>query len=124
MHIKINFLVLEFLKYIPKGKVVSYKQVAEIFGIKNPRLVGQILHQNKDPQKYPCHRVIKSDGKIASGYVYGGEKEQRKKLEKEGVIFKNNLVNMESCCWRVNYIYKLYFKLKSKFPHIYIKRRR
>jgi methylated-DNA-[protein]-cysteine S-methyltransferase len=56
--------VLDVVSKIPRGKTMTYKQVAVRSG--NPkafRAVGNILSQNYDP-KIPCHRVIRSDGKI------------------------------------------------------------
>lgn len=75
--------VLKVVREIPKGKVLSYKEVARKSGIpKAWRAVGNILNKNRD-EKIPCHRVIRSDGKIG-GYNQGA----RKKLlflRKEGV---------------------------------------
>jgi len=93
----ISTKVYTALQLIPKGKVTTYKALAEYTGIKSPRVVGNILHKNDDGEKYPCHRVVRSDGKIASGYAMGGPVEQRKKLEKEGVQFmKNGRVNFSA----------------------------
>lgn len=65
--------VLEVVKKIPKGKTLTYKKVAEKAGRpKAWRLVGNILNKNFNP-KIPCHRVIRSDGKI-SGYNRGPKK--------------------------------------------------
>jgi len=72
---------------IPKGKVLIYGKIAEISEIKNPRLVGSYLHRNQNPVKIPCHRVVKSDGRLASGYAFGGIKKQKEILIKEGVSF-------------------------------------
>ena len=59
--------VLEIVRRIPKGRVLTYKQVAELAGTpKAWRAVGNILNKNKNPE-IPCHRVIRSDGKIG-GY--------------------------------------------------------
>jgi methylated-DNA-protein-cysteine methyltransferase-like protein len=77
--------VYEVVRQIPRGKTMSYKEVARLSGIKNPRLVGKILHENTDPVNIPCHRVIRSDGTIADGYAFGGKKAQKKKLREEGV---------------------------------------
>jgi len=85
------------VKRIPKGKVMSYKMVAELAGKPRAwRAVGNILNKNpegvasrrpygagKNP-KIPCHRVIRSHGKIG-GYNLG-IKEKLKRLKKEGVI--------------------------------------
>jgi len=65
---------------------LTYKEVAKSAGIPRAfRAVGNILNKNRDP-KIPCHRVIRSDGKIG-GYKDG----LRKKiylLRKEGVIIR------------------------------------
>jgi methylated-DNA-protein-cysteine methyltransferase-like protein len=72
---------------IPKGKVLTYKKVAEISGVKNPRVVGFALHVNKNPDEIPCHRVVKANGRIANGYAFGGKKTQIEKLKREDVYF-------------------------------------
>lgn len=87
--------VYEAVSKIPKGFVATYKQVAEIAGIKNPRLVGFYLHRNTDPQKIPCHRVIKSGGTLAKGYAFGGMKKQKEILIKEGIKFCANKISLK-----------------------------
>ena len=86
--------VYEIVAKIPCGKVMTYKSVGKAVGNLNPRVVGNILHQNPDSSTVPCHRVIRSDGKIASNYAFGGENEQREKLKQEGVIFFRGKVNL------------------------------
>ena len=62
--------VLEVTKSIPKGETLTYKKVAELAGKpKAYRAVGNILSRNYDPL-IPCHRVIRTDGKIG-GYNRG-----------------------------------------------------
>ena len=69
---------------IPKGKVLTYKEVAKRAGnAKASRAVGNILNKNFNP-KIPCHRVIRSDGKL--GGYNRGVMEKIKILKKEGVI--------------------------------------
>ena len=85
----INFYqkVFKIVNKIPKGKVLSYKQVADRLG--NPKLsraVGQALSQNTDPKKIPCHRVVCSDGRIG-GYKWGINKKILL-LNQEGLIIK------------------------------------
>lgn len=78
--------VFEVVRKIPKGKTLTYKQVAEMAGSsKAYRAVGNILNKNFDP-KIPCHRVIRSDGKLG-GYNRGVEK-KRELIENE--MKKNN----------------------------------
>lgn len=72
---------------IPRGKVLTYKDVAVKARIGNPRVVGFALHVNDDPGRIPCHRVVRSDGTLASGYAFGGKHAQRKRLVEEGVPF-------------------------------------
>ena len=69
---------------------MSYKEVAFLIGSPGAwRAVGSILNTNKNP-KIPCHRVIKSDGKIG-GYRYGTKKKTAL-LKKEGVVVKKRRV--------------------------------
>lgn len=91
--------VFRLLKLIPKGKVATYKQVAAAASIKNPRVVGSILHGNIDPIAFPCHRVVRSDGTIAAGYAFGGKKGQIDKLEKEGIIIRNEKIDLKKFEW-------------------------
>lgn len=79
---------------IPLGKVATYKQIAKIAGIKNPRLVGLYLHKNLNPKTIPCYRVVKSDGSLTKGYAFGGMKKQKEILEKEGLKFDGNAINL------------------------------
>ena len=82
--------VYAIVSKIPRGKVLTYKKVAQLSGLTNPRIVGFALHANKNPKDIPCHRVVKSDGTLAKGYAFGGPIKQKKNLEKEGIIFLEN----------------------------------
>lgn len=62
--------VFKIVKKIPKGEVLSYREVAIQAGRPRAwRVVGNILNKNKNPD-IPCHRVIRADGKIG-GYNKG-----------------------------------------------------
>jgi O-6-methylguanine DNA methyltransferase len=64
--------VLEIVSQIPRGKTMTYKEVAIAAGNGNAaRAVGAIMKTNFDPA-IPCHRVIRSDGK-AGGYNRGAD---------------------------------------------------
>ena len=57
--------VYEFVKSIPRGKVATYGQIALHLGDRNSaRGVGNILHNNPDPEHIPCHRVVNAKGHI------------------------------------------------------------
>lgn len=74
--------VSEIVKNIPKGETLTYKEVAEKAGNKNAsRVVGNIMAKNKD-KNIPCHRVIRSDGKIGGYNGLQGES-KAKILERE-----------------------------------------
>ena len=76
--------VIKIVKKIPRGKVLTYKEVAEKAGKPRAwRAVGNILAKNKNPT-IPCHRVIRSDGEIG-GYNKGRRK-KRELLKKEGYL--------------------------------------
>ncbi|OGG55398.1 6-O-methylguanine DNA methyltransferase [Candidatus Kaiserbacteria bacterium RIFCSPHIGHO2_02_FULL_49_11] len=76
--------VLKVVRAIPKGKTLSYGEVAVLAGsLRAYRAVGTILKGNHDP-KIPCHRVIKSDGSV--GNYNGGTWRKRKLLIQEGSI--------------------------------------
>lgn len=78
--------IYSIVSQIPKGKVLTYKKVAELANIKNPRVVGFAMRANKDFKRVPCHRVVGSTGKL-TGYARGGIKRKKEILEKEGVEF-------------------------------------
>lgn len=87
--------VYEYLRTIPKGKVVTYGQVARAIGCPYGALaVGNALHANPDPDYYPCYKVVNSNGKLAEHFRLGIE-EQRKRLEKDGIIVEGDKVNLK-----------------------------
>lgn len=76
--------VCRVISQIPRGSVMTYKQVAKAAGRPRAyRAVGNVLNRNPRPIEVPCHRVVKSNGE-AGGYVYGIAK-KRALLRKEGV---------------------------------------
>lgn len=60
--------------------------MAELAGIKNPRVVGFAMYSNKDFKHVPCHRVVGATGKLI-GYAPEGIKRKKEILAKEGVYF-------------------------------------
>jgi O-6-methylguanine DNA methyltransferase len=79
--------VYKVVSKILKGKVLTYRKVANLAGHPRAwRAVGNILNKNRNP-KVPCHRVIRSDGKI--GGFNKGTKRKACLLKKEGVVIKN-----------------------------------
>lgn len=78
---------------IPKGKISTYKRVAEKIGRPRAyRAVGNALHKNPLAPEVPCHRVIKSDG------TFGGNKKaaqsRRDLLQKEGLPIEKDRITI------------------------------
>jgi len=89
--LNISIKVYRKLLQVPKGKVTTYSDLAKAIGLKNGhRFVGTIMKKNPYPVIIPCHRVVKSDGKIG-GYSYG-EKVKLKMLQKEGIKIKDGKI--------------------------------
>lgn len=88
--------VYEFLRTIPKSKVVTYGQIAEYLGNKKlARVVGNILHNNPDKEKYPCYKVVDSKGNLSKNFAFGGIEKQKENLEKDGIIVINYKVDLD-----------------------------
>lgn len=84
--------VFAVVQRIPAGKVATYGQVGALIGApRGARYVGYALHGNPNPGTdegcIPCHRVVFKDGRMATGFAFGGPDEQRKMLADEGVAF-------------------------------------
>lgn len=87
--------IYEAVKRIPKGKVATYAQVAQMAG--NPKMsraVGNALHKNPSQDLIPCHRVVNSKGKLAKCFAFGGEEEQARLLNLEGVKVEKGCVDL------------------------------
>lgn len=88
--------IYEAVKKIPKGKVATYGQVAELAGDKKmARAVGNALHRNPDPDTIPCYRVVNAKGELAGEFAFGGEGEQAKLLIADGIEVINGKVDLK-----------------------------
>jgi methylated-DNA-[protein]-cysteine S-methyltransferase len=78
---------------IPKGKVSTYKRIAEKIGRpKAYRAVANALHKNPLWPVVPCHRVVCSDGSF--GGPYKGAASRRNSVSKEGIPIENGKVKL------------------------------
>lgn len=87
--------VFEYLTTIPRGKVVTYGQIADALG--NPgaaRAVGNALHRNPDGDKYPCYKVVNNKGQLSGRFAFGGIIIQQERLESDGIAVENNRVDL------------------------------
>ena len=80
----------ELLKQIPKGKVVTYGDIAHVLNSKAYQAVGNAMAANPNPIIVPCHRVVKSNGKVGN-YALGMDR-KIELLRREGVKVEDSRV--------------------------------
>lgn len=95
--------VYKLVEQIPEGRVMTYGQIATLLGAPNcARRVGQAMFNTPEYLKIPAHRVVNSKGELAPAYAFGGEGFQKKRLEDEGVLFKENgCIDLKKCIYRI-----------------------
>ena len=88
--------ILSVVEEIPKGKVASYGQIANLIDRpRNARLVGKVLSMADLFGDYPCHRVVNAQGRLVPGW-----KDQRILLETEDITFNDQgNVNVKIHLW-------------------------
>lgn len=97
--------IYDVVRQIPKGTVATYGQVAALAGNRRwARVVGYALHINPDPENIPCYRVVTKDGRVSPAFAFGGENQQIKLLEADGVRFEDGHVVMEEFQWETPWI--------------------
>ena len=77
---------------IPRGKVMTYRDVAKALGSDGYRAVGNALNKNPYAPAVPCHRVVGSDGSL-TGFA-GGLAKKRRLLREEGIPFAGTKVDL------------------------------
>ena len=88
--------IYEAVKRIPKGMVATYGQVAYMAGDrKMARAVGNALHKNPDPENIPCFRVVNAKGELSGEFAFGGEGEQARRLQADGIEVKDGRVDLK-----------------------------
>ena len=96
-------LIYETVRKIPKGKVATYGQIADVAGLYGKaRLVGYALFRvDTDLDDIPWHRVINSKGEISYSNVrLGGDYLQKHLLEQEGIEFNaKGKINLNQYQW-------------------------
>jgi len=93
-------IVLEIIKEIPKGKVMTYGQVAAwADSPRSARQVARILHGMSEAHNLPWQRVINKQGKISLTGIAGAT--QRALLEREGIVFKKGKIDLSIYQWKI-----------------------
>jgi methylated-DNA-protein-cysteine methyltransferase-like protein len=92
--------IFKTVNVIPKGKVASYGQIADLAGLPGrARLVGKSLGKVPKDRQVNWHRVLRSSGQIA--FAKGSEQAQMQTglLQEEGVAVINNRVKLSEFAW-------------------------
>jgi methylated-DNA-protein-cysteine methyltransferase related protein len=93
-------MILAAVRRIPRGKVCTYGNVAEVAGLpRRARLVGTVLRQTPAARGLPWHRVINAGGRISFPVGSDTYARQRHKLEAEGVVFVGGRVDLRRYGW-------------------------
>jgi methylated-DNA-protein-cysteine methyltransferase-like protein len=95
--------VYEIVCRIPRGRVMTYGQIAYILGKGyTPRTVGFVMH-GADDKKIPWHRVINSQGRCSTARIVLPTDMQQRMLEREGVKFdQSGRCDLEVFLWHPN----------------------
>ena len=104
------------LRKVPKGKITTYKDIAEALNTKAYRAVGRAMNKNPYAPQVACHRVIRSNGEIGgfaerlcesasqpkrAGSRVSGAKKKIELLKKEGIKIKDRKVqNMKESLYK------------------------
>jgi methylated-DNA-protein-cysteine methyltransferase related protein len=93
-------MVVAAVRRIPRGKVCTYGNVAEVAGLpRRARLVGTVLRQTPAARGLPWYRVINAGGRISFPVGSDAYARQRHKLEAEGVVFVGGRVDLRRYGW-------------------------
>ena len=94
MATKLQQQVWQKLNEIPKGKVTTYKLLADAIGSRAIRAVATAVGKNPNAPQTPCHRVVQSSGKIGNYTHPQGVDRKIELLKSEGVELddKDNIV--------------------------------
>lgn len=92
--------IYDVVQRIPNGSVATYGQVALLAGnIHWARVVGYALHENPDPEKIPCYRVVNREGRVSAAFAFGGKNRQMELLEADGILCPDGVVDLSQFQW-------------------------
>ena len=89
----------DLINQIPKGKVATYGDIAKLADCRSARAVGFALNQLPEGSKVPWQRVINSQGKVSPRRNSDGHLVQKLILQKEGIDFINDKVDLKKYRW-------------------------
>jgi deoxyribonuclease V len=88
-------LLAELLRQVPRGRVTTCGMLATALGnVVAARWVAEFLAKHEHDAACPCHRVIRAGG-VLGAYIAGGTITKRWRLEAEGIVFHDELVDLD-----------------------------
>ncbi|MCL5033633.1 MAG: MGMT family protein [Bacteroidetes bacterium] len=89
------FRIWKAVKGVRKGRVATYGQIARLCDLRgHARLVGYALHNLPPNSDVPWHRIINAKGMVSLRRHTGAHESQRRLLEKEGIVFVNDKIDL------------------------------
>ncbi len=95
--------IYDLLRQVPKGKITTYKALAEALNTKAYQAVGNAMNKNPYAPEVPCHRVVKANGELG-GFAHGAAAKQAM-LEAEGISVESGSI--------ISFKNKLYTSFKT-----------
>ena len=93
--------VWQVVQGIPRGHVLTYGEVARLAGMRRAaRRVSQAMRRAPRSMSLPWHRVVNAQGKISFPEDSTGYREQKSRLEEEGVVFTRGKIDLERFGYR------------------------
>jgi methylated-DNA-protein-cysteine methyltransferase-like protein len=88
--------VWQVVRDIPRGHVLTYGEVARLAGMSRAaRRVSQAMRRAPGNLRLPWHRVVNAQGRISFPADSGSYREQKQRLEREGVVFVNGKIDLD-----------------------------
>lgn len=93
--------ILSLVKRVPRGRVTTYKEIGRVMGINGFQAIGQALKRNERPVIIPCHRVVRTDGRVGGYMGKSKVKEKIRLLREEGIAIRNEKIDLKSYFFRL-----------------------
>jgi O6-methylguanine-DNA--protein-cysteine methyltransferase len=87
------------LARIPRGKVTTYKEIARKLKI-HPRHAGRLLGSNPCPDRYPCYKVVRSDGRLGGYTSKNGVIDKARRLRRDGIEVENGRIDLRESLFK------------------------
>jgi len=102
LHVNRYAVIRAWIRRIPRGRVATYGQIAELAGLEgHARQVGYALHNLSPRSNVPWHRVVNARGEISPRSAGDSHELQRMLLEAEGVEFDlRGCIDLKQFRWR------------------------